>query len=93
MQDNTSTHNNSMVFSDNCTDSALDNIKFSLAFVAEAAGQAAGNLTEDATKGLASVIDVLRSALEATTSKVRENEKELHKEIKRLGDEGVKITC
>ena len=80
----------SLVFSDNCNIGSLENIRLGLSFVSEAANRAAEDFSADAMKGLAAIVDVLRSALEVSTSKVRENEKELYREIKRLGDAGVR---
>ena len=82
---------NSLVFDVNCNIGSLENIRFGLSFVAETASREPEDFNPDEMKGLAAIIDVLRSALGTATSKIRENQKELYKEIKRLGDEGVRI--
>ena len=87
MQNITSTGTSSLVFNDNCNNGSLDNIGLGLSFIAEAAERTTEGLTTNAMKGMGAIVDVLRAALEVATRKIRENEKELHKEIKRLGDE------
>ena len=87
MQSITSNCTGTLVFNDECSNGSLKNISLGLSFIAEAAERTTEGLTINAMKGMGAIVDVLRAALETATSKVRENEKELHKEIKRLGDE------